>query len=133
MFEGSCGPSHDQARQTHSIGYTVGKSHELDLIVGALPVGVEGQYQPQGGGMRVRVVVRQGDMSEGREGTAVGTVCGAHIGYEGAIGFLGAGQPGSVFKVALDRMGPEDRRQKQAQYKPQKTLWIVISIHKPKA
>lgn len=71
------------SKQTHSIGYAVGESHELDLIAGALPVGVEGQHQSQGRGMRIRMVVGQGDLSEGREHTAVDAVCGAHTGYDG--------------------------------------------------
>ena len=73
------------ARKTHSIRYTVGESHELDLIARSLPMRVEGQDQPQGGGLRVGMVVRQGDMFAGREGTAVGTVRRAHVGTTGTI------------------------------------------------
>lgn len=90
------------SKQTHSIGYAVGESHELDLIAGALPVGVEGQHQSQGRGMRVRMVVGQGELSEGRERTAVDAVCGAHTGYDGNYWISEQGQPGSGFSCETD-------------------------------
>lgn len=53
---------------THSICDPVCEAHKLDLVARSLPVGVEGQDQPQRRGLRVGVVVRQGDVSEGRHG-----------------------------------------------------------------
>ena len=44
-------------RKTHGIGDAVGEPHELNVVAGTLPVGIQGQDQPQGGGLRVGVAV----------------------------------------------------------------------------
>lgn len=33
--------------ETHSIGDTIGESNEFDLVIGSLPVRIQGQDQPQ--------------------------------------------------------------------------------------
>lgn len=65
--------------ETHSIGYPVRESHELDVVPGTFPVRVQGQHQPQRGGMRIGMGVRQRDISEAGQCAAVGPVHGTHI------------------------------------------------------
>jgi hypothetical protein len=44
-------------RGTHGIGDPISEAHELDVVARTLPVGVEGQDQPQSRGLRVCVAV----------------------------------------------------------------------------
>lgn len=63
---------------THSVGNAVGESHKLDLVLGALPVGEEGQDEAKGGCLRFGGAVGEGDVAEGGR-DAVLRVVGAHV------------------------------------------------------
>lgn len=64
---------------TNSVGDAVGESHELDLVLGALPIRVEGQNKSEGGCLGVCGGVGESDVSQSRRGT-VHVLGGAHGG-----------------------------------------------------
>jgi hypothetical protein len=43
--------------ETNGVGDAVSEPHKLDVVSGTLPVGIQGQDQPQGGGLRVGMAV----------------------------------------------------------------------------
>lgn len=54
----------DCDRRTHGVGDAVGESHKFNVVAGALPVGVQGEDEPQGRCLGVGMAIGEGDVAE---------------------------------------------------------------------